>query len=196
MLNAKAPSEEKIREHLKRIDRQVSVIDTVITALTDVARLPSPKAQSFDLRDLIRSVVAGISIGSEIAVDFDFPKDLPMALADADQLAIVFRNIVRNARDAMTEGGVLTVSGRSDNGRVITEFRDTGHGMTPEVLSQIMEPFFSTKARGIGLGLAITKAVLEKNDGFIYVESEPGQGATIFVSLPSAAPVDQEPGAQ
>ncbi len=95
-------------------------------------------------------------------------------------------NLVRNAREAMPQGGVLSITGRAADGFVEVEVRDTGVGIPPEQLARVMEPLYSTKARGLGLGLAIARAILEKNDGGLRVASEPGKGSAFTVRLPAA----------
>jgi two-component system sensor kinase FixL len=89
----------------------------------------------------------------------------------------------------MPEGGRLTIESTADHEGLSVVIRDTGHGISPENQKRIMEPFFSTKARGIGLGLALSRAILERNSGQISVESTPGQGAAFTVKLPAARSV-------
>jgi signal transduction histidine kinase len=115
-------------------------------------------------------------------------------LADGHQLRIVFGNLVRNARDAMPDGGVLRIAVREAQDRVEIEVSDTGVGIRGEDLGKIMEPLFSTKARGIGLGLAITRAILDKHNATIAVASEPGRGTTFTVRLAAAPQNHSNPG--
>ena len=114
---------------------------------------------------------------------FQIPCDLPHALADDKQLAIVFDNLIRNACEAMPQGGRLTLSARHVQGRVEVSVNDTGCGIAPEELPHIREPFRSTKPRGIGLGLALSQAILEKNRSTLNVTSEVGKGSTFTVVL-------------
>ena len=115
----------------------------------------------------------------------DWPDDLPLVHADADQLLIVLGNLVRNAREAMPQGGTLKLAGRRVDGHVEATVTDTGVGIPPEQLSRIMEPLYTTKAQGLGLGLglALARAILEKNQGSLYVASEPGKGTTFTLRL-------------
>src|SRR5207244_2873469 len=119
-----------------------------------------------------------------IRLTVDCPLSLPPVLADADQLRIVFSNLVRNAREAMPQGGTLTLAGRCRADGVEVDVADTGIGISPENLTRILEPLYSTKARGLGLGLAIARAILDKNKGTLRVASELGKGTTFTVSLP------------
>jgi two-component system sensor kinase FixL len=183
LLNANSPSEEKWREHLKRIDGQICLIDNVVTALLDLARLPEPILVPCDMVALLEEILVNKPPQEGITVEFDFPEGLPTALVDEMQLSIVFSNLIRNACDAMRSEGKLTLSGRTEGARVVISVQDTGTGMSPEVLARIEEPFFSTKARGMGLGLAITKAIIDKNHGTIDVETRLGIGTKFSVSL-------------
>jgi signal transduction histidine kinase len=115
-----------------------------------------------------------------------FPPDLPPALVDRDQARIVFGNLIRNARDAMPQGGALTVTGRGAGESVEVDVADTGAGIAPELLGRIMEPLYSTKARGLGLGLSIARSILDKSGGSLRVRSTPGQGSTFTVRLKAA----------
>lgn len=184
LLNVKTASDEKSREHLTRIDRQVTAIDCVVTALFDLARLQEPNLAPCDISNMLKEIIEGKQLNNAITVAFDFPVDLPMALADPQHFPIVFKNLIRNASEAMPSGGTLTLAGRAVGDQVVISVQDTGIGMSAEVLARIEEPFFSTKARGMGLGLPITKAIIEKNRGTIQVETELGRGTKFSISLP------------
>ncbi|QDS93982.1 Sensor protein FixL [Roseimaritima multifibrata] len=193
LLNAKTPSKEKIREHLERIDRQVAMIDNVVTALVDVTQMPEPDVHPCEVEQLLTVAMSGTNIPPGLTVKKQIPADLPKVLVDGSQLAIVLRNLIRNSRDAMPNGGVMTVICSADKSQVTTEIRDTGTGISPSDLLRIAEPFFSTKASGMGLGLAITKAIVEKNRGMIRVQSELGQGTQFFISLPTGNDAKDQP---
>ncbi len=184
LLNANSPSEVKSREHLARIDRQVAVIDNAVTALSDLARLPEPNAVSVDLVAMLEDIIETQQLPSTMTVVFEFLAGFPPAFVDEKQIPIVLKNLIRNAWDAMPSGGTLTLSGVAEGDRVVIGVTDTGTGMPPDVLARMEEPFFSTKSRGMGLGLAITRAIVEKNRGSIGVETELGRGTTVLISLP------------
>lgn len=182
--NAQNPSAEKTIEHLERIDRQVSLIDNVITALSDVARLPEPGVELCSVNDLVRDVVPSVSMPDNVTVVNELSIDLPLALIDPNQVAIVFRNLLRNARDAMPNGGTIRLTSSTNANEIMIEFIDTGIGIDAKNLGRITEPLYTTKARGMGLGLAISSAILKKNQGRLEVESELGVGTTFAVHLP------------
>jgi two-component system NtrC family sensor kinase len=113
-------------------------------------------------------------------------------MADPSQIEQVFINMITNAVQAMTSShsadvrdeGRLEISTRAENGFVVTEFKDNGCGIPEENLEKLFEPLFTTRAKGIGLGLAVSKRIIEAHDGSIEVESEIGKGATFTIRLP------------
>jgi two-component system sensor kinase FixL len=185
LLKAKEPSAEKMQEHLERIDRQVAIIDNVVTALSDVARLPNPVLKPHSIIEILEESLRSVSLPENIDAEICGADSLPEVMVDEHQIPMVFKNLIRNARDAMPEGGKVTIniSADSKNGLVLIDIVDTGVGIVPEELSRITEPLYSTKARGMGLGLAISLAILEKNRGSLQMESELGVGSSFQVAL-------------
>jgi signal transduction histidine kinase len=183
LLNARSPTPEKKAEHLRRIERHVVLADGVITALSSFAKLPVPNLRPFPVGRCVQEALEVNPPPENIRVEVDCPASLPPVLADADQLRIVFGNLIRNAREAMPDGGRLTVTARPSGDAVEVAVADTGVGIPRENLAHILEPLYSTKAKGLGLGLAITRAILEKNKGSLRVASEPGRGSTFTVRL-------------
>lgn len=186
LLHARSATPEKRAEHLRRIERHVELADGVITVLSNFARMPVPSVRPIDLGPTVLEALEANPPGPRIQVEVDCPDDLPPALADPDQLQIVLGNLIRNARDAMPEGGRLAIRGRREGDGIAVAIADNGAGIPPEDLARILEPLYSTKARGLGLGLAIVRSILEKNHGSLRVASEPGRGSTFTVRLPAA----------
>jgi two-component system NtrC family sensor kinase len=184
--NAKNPPPEKIQTHLNRIEHHVGIADRVISALTDFARMPAPQVEPVDLRECLGAVLAATSLPANIDVAWSVESPSPQALGDPAQLQIVFANLVRNARDAMTQGGKLTLSVGRQGEFVETTVADTGEGIPRENLARILEPLYSTKAKGIGLGLSLAKEIVARHNGELLVESELGAGASFTVRLPGA----------
>jgi signal transduction histidine kinase len=189
LLNARNPTPEKQVEHLRRIERNVELADGVITALSNFAKIPVPELKPFAIEPIVRDVLEVNPPGDRIEVTIECPPVLPQALGDANQLLIALGNLVRNARDAMPEGGRLTISACAVSEHVEVSVADTGDGIEAKDLARIMEPLYSTKARGLGLGLAISRAIVEKNQGSLCVASEPGHGSTFTMRL-TAAPAE------
>lgn len=183
---------DKLTEHLERIARQVGRASEVVNALNDLARLPVPELRLVQVSACVDEVLRDLVLPAEIQLVRDIPDNLSRVLADERQLRIALSNLVRNACDAMAQGGQLTLRGRSVGDRVAIEIADTGVGIAPEVLPRILEPLFSTKACGIGLGLAVTRAILDKHNAHLAVESEVGRGSMFRISLPAATPEQVE----
>jgi signal transduction histidine kinase len=183
LLNARQPNPAKTAEHLQRIDKHITMADGVITTLSNFAKMPVPDLRPVDLEKCLREALENNPMQETIQVRLDLPASIPPALADGSQLAIVFGNLIRNAREAMPNGGELAFTARRVDESVAVTVADTGVGIPPEHLQRIMEPLYSTKARGLGLGLALARAILDKNKGSLHVASELGKGSTFTVRL-------------
>jgi signal transduction histidine kinase len=181
--NARSASPEKVAEHLQRIGRGVDRADAVITALSSFARLPAPETRPTPLLDLVRDSLEANPPDASVEVRVEVEPPLAVVV-DPAQLHIVLGNLLRNANEAMTEGGTLTVRARRlEPCRIELDVEDTGIGMAPELRDRVTEPLFSTKARGLGLGLAISREILTKNGGTLRIRSEPGVGSTFTLEL-------------
>ncbi len=191
--HARQPSAEKTAEHLQRIERHIGVADGVITALSTFAKLPPPALQRTALEPVVGEALELNPPGPDVAVTLELAPDLPAILADADQLRIVLGNLIRNACDAMAEAGDLTIRARAEANLVRLEVVDSGTGIAPDHLQRILEPLYSTKTRGLGLGLAIVRTILDKSGARLEIESVQGQGSTFRVVLPAAEPEDSSP---
>jgi signal transduction histidine kinase len=182
LLNARNPSPEKTAEHLDRIEKQVGLADGVITALSSFAKLPLPDLKPFAVAPFVQEAVEVANLPQEIETRIDCAAPLK-AVGDVGQLQIVLGNLIRNAHDAMPDGGRLTIRAAEADGHLMIAVTDTGQGIAPENLHRIMQPLYSTKARGIGLGLAMARAIVEKCDGALSVASVPGDGSTFTIRL-------------
>jgi signal transduction histidine kinase len=183
LLNARNPTPEKKAEHLRRIERNVELADGVITTLTSFARMPIPDIRSVSVERCVREILDAMPADGTIRHEISYESELPDVQADGAQLRIVFGNLIRNARDAMPDGGTLSIYAHRDGEEVLVEISDTGVGISPDVLARITEPLYSTKSRGLGLGLAIVRSILEKIEGQLRVQSVPGRGSTFTVGL-------------
>jgi signal transduction histidine kinase len=186
--NARNPTPEKKAEHLRRIERNIEVADNVISALSSFARMPVPDMQPHAVDALVRDALELNPPRDGIEIAVDDLQGLPQALGDRDQLRIALGNLIRNAYDAMPNGGRLTIRARADGDAVELAVMDTGVGIEAQEMARIMEPLYSTKARGLGLGLAIARSIVEKNQGNLRAASEPGRGSTFTVRLTASIP--------
>lgn len=187
LLNAKNASEEKKQQHLSRIEKHVGLADGVITALSNFARLPVPDMQAVALQEWLHDVLETISFPVSIELALVGLEPTLTVWCDPNQMQIVIRNLIHNARDALPEGGRITITTRKEAGCVLLSVTDNGPGIAEDILHRIMDPLFTTKARGIGLGLSMAKAIVEKNNGQLSVMNVPKQGAEFTLRL-SAAP--------
>jgi signal transduction histidine kinase len=143
-----------------------------------------------DLNRLVQGALARVVVPQEVEVRLQLDEALPMILADADQLDQVFGNLILNAVQAMPGGGRLLLQTStspvepSHPGWVSVSISDEGVGIPPENLDRLFEPLFTTKARGIGLGLALVKSLVEGHGGKVEVQSQVEKGSAFTVLLP------------
>jgi signal transduction histidine kinase len=119
-----------------------------------------------------------------VSVHTQLQADLPFITAVPDQLTQVCLNLIINAVEAMPHGGTLTVTAAQRDRWLAIEVQDTGSGLTPDEAARIFEPFYTTKADGTGLGLAVSYGIIQQHGGRIEVASAPGQGTRFTVFLP------------
>ncbi|UCG42445.1 MAG: hypothetical protein JSU73_11315 [candidate division WOR-3 bacterium] len=176
---------ESIREDVERL-RQMT------DGFMRFANLEPPKLEEADINQLVRDSLKKLeSVKPEgIAVVLELGEDLPKLQTDREQMATVFDNIIENAVSAMKEHGSLTVRTRSvkEEGKVVeVSILDTGPGIPDRYLAKVFEPYFTRKPGGTGLGMAITKRIVEDHNGTISITSSEGKGTTVTVVLPVVA---------
>ncbi|HEY0840014.1 MAG TPA: ATP-binding protein [Vulgatibacter sp.] len=196
-LNAELLSEElppdragdEARRLCSAIAAEVDRLAEITEEYLRYARLPTPALEKEDVAALVRDLVAFVGPeldAAKIRVEVDLPGDLPAEI-DENQLRQALLNLVRNAREAMPEGGTLTISGnRTGEGGIALSIRDTGVGMEPRTLEHLFDPFFTTKRGGTGLGLSLTHQIVAQHRGVLRCESAPARGTTFTVLLPGA----------
>ena len=173
------------------IGAEVDRLHAVTEEYLRFARLPKPVFGREDLNEILSGLaefLRGELARAGVAIALELAAGLPAVRADEGQLRAVFLNLLRNSREAMPGGGTVTVRTRADGEGVEAEVEDTGTGIAPEQLPRIFEPFWSTKERGTGLGLAFAQQVIQEHGGAIRCESRPGRGTRFTVRLPAAAP--------
>jgi len=161
----------------------------LVKGLTDFARKGMQEPHLLNLNDLVRSEAALLhrTTLQRVELVLDLDPDLPPILGEPNSLSSTLMNLCVNALDAMPKGGRLRLATRLQKGRVELIVEDTGEGMSPEVKQRALEPFFTTKpvGKGTGLGLSIVYGTLKAHGGSIDIQSEPGQGTSIRLSLPA-----------
>lgn len=186
---------EEAMQSLELIAAESHRCGELIKNLLTLSRSAPMNVQATDLREVIDRCLLLVRHQLELAgieLDLDLAKGLPLVPCDPTQIEQVLIALVMNAIDAMPHGGRLKLATRLANEASHVEFevRDDGPGIAPEILPQIFEPFVTTKesGRGVGLGLAISRGIVERHGGQIVVQSKPGQGTAFTVTLPVQAP--------
>ena len=183
-----------------RADRLGDIIDKVTRTLVDqieslsrisdefsrFARMPRRSTSEVDIGATLAESVALFHSHEDVVFDTDIEEDLPRVLADREELSRAFTNILRNAVQAMPGGGHVAVRARRGADDVVITVTDSGSGIPAELLPRIFEPNFSTKTEGMGLGLAIVKKIIDDAGGRIHIDSTPGEGTTVRITLPVA----------
>lgn len=187
-VQASAPGE--VKEYLQILRQQVALSEKIVNDLLDFARLKPPQHRTVALASLAERQLQRLGTPADVHVRLEVPEDLPAANVDPVQIGQVIFNLLANAVQAMGEtGGELVVRGGRDGaGRVKLEVADAGPGVPAELREKIFEPLFTTKARGIGLGLAVSRSLAQANEGDLTLAdaSDGSRGATFVVWLPTA----------
>jgi signal transduction histidine kinase len=184
------PPTVEARGLVAAIGREVDRLHAVTEEYLRFARLPKPAFASEDLNDLLDGLVGFLApemAAADIHVELQLAPGLPPVRGDEAQLRAAFMNLLRNSREAMPSGGAIRVATRPAAGGVEVEVRDTGGGISPEDLGRIFDPFYSTKEKGTGLGLAFAQQVLKEHGGAIRCDSVVGRGTAFTVLLPAAS---------
>ncbi len=176
--------EPDAKETLEILENEVATSEKIISTLLDFARPKLPIKHKIPIHEIINKVLSHINIPKNIEVLNQVDDKSPMIVADPDQLDQVFTNLITNAVQAMPDGGQLTINSKINRKWVETSITDTGIGILEENLTNIFKPLFTTKAKGIGLGLAIIKTLVDGHRGIIQVQSQVGMGSTFTVKLP------------
>jgi len=175
--------DEKVREAIGIIERNIEYSSKILSDLTEYSREIFLRPTKTTPRRMLRDSLSLVEIPCNVEV-LDLTLDEPEIMVDVERMRRVFVNIIRNAIDAMPNGGRLTIKSAVKDGFIEFSFADTGVGMNKEVLENIWTPFFTTKPRGLGLGLAICKRVVEAHGGRISATSEVGKGSIFTITLP------------
>lgn len=175
----------KVHEHLDIIQTQISLAAKIINDLLDFTRRREPVRAAVEVASLVDEMLARLPAPDNIRIERRLPETLPPAHVDATQIGQILLNLLANAEQALREkGGVITILADAPDSRVRIVVSDDGPGIAAENLELVFEPLFTTKARGIGLGLAVSRQLARANHGDLSVVSEPGKGATFTLDLP------------
>lgn len=183
--------EPEVKEAVEILNKEVGKSEKIISSLLDFTRPKEPVPIEVDVNGVVEGALTRITLPKNIEMIKELDKTIPVISADPDQLERIFGNLLLNAVQAMTladggrEGGRLTIrSELSGMDRIAVSIADTGIGIPEKEIEKVFEPLYTSKAKGIGLGLALTKIMVQHHGGAIEIESEKGKGSVFRVLLP------------
>ncbi|MGQ9609091.1 MAG: PAS domain-containing hybrid sensor histidine kinase/response regulator [bacterium] len=189
--------EDRIYKRLIKAEKAGERAKELTQQLLNLSKHDHPKLKIISLYDCLRDYVNLGIIGSNVKCNYDIPENLWAVEIDEGQISQVISNIVINAKDAMPNGGVIEVSAKNElldeenpyalkpGPYIVISIKDHGIGISEDNLQRIFEPYFTTKPKGNGLGLAISFSIVKKYNGHIRVESRLGVGTTFYIYLPA-----------
>ncbi len=193
-----APRRESFDKILRNMKSEISRLNRLVGDFLSFGKPMRLDPRPCSVGEILEGVAALVDHKARdqgIALTVEVEASLPTLVADADLLKTCFLNLMINAVDAMPGGGVLTASVKRTPGTesLQIEVADDGQGMSADQIRTAFEPYFSTKDTGLGLGLALTRKIVEDHGGSISLESEPGHGTTARIVLPFATRPAPEP---
>jgi C4-dicarboxylate-specific signal transduction histidine kinase len=181
-----APS-PKAKQYLELLNTQIRLSERIVSDLLDSTRSKSPQRRRISVHPLLTEQLGRVAIPSNVHVEISVDDHLPEIEVDPDQIGQILVNLFTNATQAMdNQPGVLSIHARNGDGRVHIDVRDTGPGVPPTLTDKIFEPLYTTKARGIGLGLSVSRSLATANQGSLTVVNHPGGGAVFTLALPAS----------
>ncbi|MDD5436276.1 MAG: PAS domain S-box protein, partial [Candidatus Omnitrophica bacterium] len=174
----------EVKENLDIITQEIENSDKIIADLLEFSRAKNPVLRPENINLIVREVLSRLRIEPNIELVLDLKDGLPDIAVDALQMHQIFYNLIKNALEAMEQGGKLKITTAHEGEFIEAAVSDTGGGISEENLAKIFEPLFSTKTKGTGLGLSICASLVERHEGKLEVKSEAGKGTTFTVKLP------------
>jgi len=184
LLKSASTDEAKRREYINLIEEETVNASRIITDLLDYSHIQPLKPIACYAADIVDEVLERNNPPEYVRVSVQVSRDLPKILVNPQQIGQIMANLVCNAYEAMPQGGSLDISGESKEGHIEINIKDTGKGIPKKELAKIFEPLFTTKPRGIGLGLAISRRLADLNHSEIQVQSRIGEGSVFTLILP------------
>jgi two-component system, sporulation sensor kinase E len=176
-----------LEELLDIAQGEIKRMDGIIGQFLAAIRPTQPQLQRLHLNDLLHETLKVLKPEikqANVRVKLDLRSDLPAMLLDGDQIKQAFYNLIRNACQAMPNGGTLTISGTFTDYEIRLSFQDQGKGITSENMGNLFQPFFTTRKSGTGLGLLIVRRIIREHGGEIEIESKVTEGTRINLYLP------------
>jgi len=181
----------KAKEMVETIEKAIAHSDRIISDLLKYAEEMKLDVSETEPKSILTGVLSQVKIPSNVRI-LDKTQETLRIKCDQEKMKTVFAKLVENAFDAMPNGGMLTVESTKLKEGVTISFSDTGVGMPSEVLTNLWSPLFTTKAKGMGLGLKICKRIIEAHGGTLSAESSVGKGSIFTITIPSNPRIKQE----
>lgn len=179
--------DDKDRAKLRIIAEEVARLERLLVGLRDLYRPQQLFVEDVDLALLLAEVVALVEDEANrqgVAIQVELAPEATLARADREKLKQVFLNLIKNSLEALPGGGAITISTRHEAGRIEVLVADGGEGIPEEVRKHVFSPFFTTKEQGTGLGLCISKRIIDEHPGGTFVlESREGEGTVVTIGL-------------
>ncbi len=175
---------KSIIESMKEIEEQAGYISKIVADLQDFARPLKPCSEETDLRQLIENLLLSMHLDEKIVVS-EIEDDIQNVKVDPAYLRRILTNLIMNAEQAMPDGGKITITARKPKETVLITVEDTGEGIPEDIKPNLFQPLFTTKSKGQGFGLAVSKRLAKAMGGDITFESKKGNGSKFTVKLPT-----------
>ena len=176
--------DEKGQDMLEVIEKEIEYSNKIINDLLEYSKAIKLDLKETNPKSAVTEALSHIDFPKNVQL-IDLTEPTPTIKIDIDKMKRVFINLIKNAIDAMPDGGKLTITSEKANNKVKIAFADTGVGISEENLKKLFGPLFTTKAKGMGLGLAICKRIVEAHGGTISVESIINKGTAFTIIIPT-----------
>ncbi|TLD42145.1 MAG: Sensor protein of zinc sigma-54-dependent two-component system [Candidatus Jettenia ecosi] len=179
------PDNQRINQLIEIVEKETERSIKIVNDLLEFSRTTKPTVSPTNIHSLIESSFSRLTIPEKIKRTVRIEEPLPLIPVDATQIEQVFINLIQNACDAMPMGGLLTIHVQKENSSLTVTFTDTGYGIPDTIKNKIFDPLFTTKPKGMGLGLAISFNIIQRHGGNIDLKSKEGEGTSFIVTLPT-----------
>jgi signal transduction histidine kinase len=184
---ADGANQAELQESVEIARAEINRLDSIISQFLRAIRPTRPQLHAENVNAIVEEAVRFFAHeikDRDLVVEQELRSDLPLLQLDRDQMKQAFYNVIKNSFEAMKARGILRIRTDRDDSHVIIRFTDTGGGISPDNLSRVFEPYFTTKTSGTGLGLLIVRRIVREHGGELSIESSEGKGLTVTIRLP------------
>ncbi len=183
----KGEARQELQESIAVARAEIGRLDSIVTQFLRAIRPSKPQLHPESVNAIVNEAVRFFAPeiqDRDVVVEQELRSDLPLLQLDRDQIKQAFYNVIKNSFEATKRRGILRIRTDMNDTHVLISFIDTGGGMSPENLSRVFEPYFTTKSSGTGLGLLIVRRIVREHGGELSIESSQGKGLTLTIRLP------------